>query len=79
MYVVDKAKNWGVYSLTISIVAMFLSLIPALGYSLGIIGTFLAYKSMDAESKDAAVSGMILGIIAVLLSFARALVVYIYG
>ncbi len=79
MYVVDKAKNWSFISLVTGVLAMFLWIIPALGYAVGIAALFLGVFSMEADERDGAVAGIVLGLIAVVFSFARAFLVYFYG
>ncbi len=79
MYIVEKVKNWSFISLTMSVLAMFLWIIPALGYSLAVMGVFFGLISLRAQERDGAVSGIIIGILAILLAFIRSALVYFYG
>ncbi len=79
MYVVDKVKNYGVVSVIVSIFAMFLWIIPIIGYTVSLGGIYLGFKSVDNEENSAAVTGIILSALALVFSVVRSGLVFFYG
>ncbi len=79
MYIIDKEKDFGIPSLITGILSMFLWLIPLAGFFSGIISIVLGYISLKAENNGAAVSGLILGSLGLILTFLRSGLVFYYG